>query len=213
MKVSKIGHCCLVIETSGVKLLTDPGTYSTGQEHVTGLDAILITHNHQDHFHIESLDTILKSNASAVVVCNAEVAKIVSEKDIKSVIVDDGNRIKIKDVLIEGFGKKHEFIAEDWPLPENTGYFIDGRLYYPGDAFYHPSRNIEILALPVAGPWMKISESIKYAESVRPKISFPVHDGGLKENALEVTHRVHTQVLERSKIRFIPFKSGETLNL
>ncbi|MBI2052837.1 MAG: MBL fold metallo-hydrolase, partial [Candidatus Ryanbacteria bacterium] len=29
MKITKFGHCCLLIKENGVRILTDPGTYST----------------------------------------------------------------------------------------------------------------------------------------------------------------------------------------
>ncbi len=29
MKIKKIGHCCLIIETKGVRIMTDPGTFTT----------------------------------------------------------------------------------------------------------------------------------------------------------------------------------------
>jgi L-ascorbate metabolism protein UlaG (beta-lactamase superfamily) len=53
----------MVLEIDGVKILTDPGSFTIGaQEGVTGLDAILITHEHADHFHIESLHTVVRNN-------------------------------------------------------------------------------------------------------------------------------------------------------
>ena len=60
---------------------------------------------------------------------------------------------------------------------ENTGYFVAGKFYFPGDAFHDPKRPIDVLALPVAGPWMKISEAIDFAKLVKPRIAFGVHDG------------------------------------
>ncbi len=63
---------------------------------------------------------------------------------------------------------------------QNTGYFIAGRLFYPGDSFFNPERQVEILALPVVAPWLKIAESINYALELKPKVVFPVHDGFLK---------------------------------
>src|SRR4051812_27786091 len=55
MKIKKLGHCCLVIETKGIRIMTDPGNYSTLQADEKNIDIILITHEHTDHLHIESL--------------------------------------------------------------------------------------------------------------------------------------------------------------
>src|SRR3989344_5644853 len=50
------------IEENGVRILTDPGTYSTQQSEVKNIDFVLITHEHADHFHIDSLKALLKNN-------------------------------------------------------------------------------------------------------------------------------------------------------
>ena len=55
------------------------------------------------------------------------------------------------------------------------------KLYYPGDAFHEPGKAVEILGLPVAGPWLKISEAIDFAKKIKPKKAFPVHDGMMKD--------------------------------
>ena len=43
MRVTKIGHSCLVIEEGSLKLVIDPGNYNPVPQ-VEGLDVILITH-------------------------------------------------------------------------------------------------------------------------------------------------------------------------
>ena len=45
--------------------------------------------------------------------------------------------------------------------------------------FYNPNKPIEILALPVAGPWANIKSATNYALEINPRICFPVHDGML----------------------------------
>jgi hypothetical protein len=30
--------------------------------------------------------------------------------------------------------------------------------------------------MPIAGPWMKISEALDWVEQLQPKVAFPVHD-------------------------------------
>ncbi|HZX00938.1 MAG TPA: MBL fold metallo-hydrolase, partial [Candidatus Paceibacterota bacterium] len=62
MKVTKFGHCCLLIEENGLRVLTDPGVYSEAQNEVTGINVVLITHEHQDHFHLDSMREIIKNN-------------------------------------------------------------------------------------------------------------------------------------------------------
>lgn len=63
---------------------------------------------------------------------------------------------------------------------ENLGYFIDETLYHPGDSLSLPNEKVEVLALPVAAPWQKISETLEFAKTVNPKKCFPIHDGMLK---------------------------------
>ena len=39
-----------------------------------------------------------------------------------------------------------------------------------------PSKQVEILALPTGGPWMKTGEAIEYTKKVKPRVAFPIHD-------------------------------------
>ena len=59
MKIKKIEHCCLLIEIGGITILTDPGVYSAEQNKLTGIDVVLITHKHGDHFHAETVEVDL----------------------------------------------------------------------------------------------------------------------------------------------------------
>lgn len=65
MKIKNFGHCCLLIEENNVRILTDPGISSVGQEDVKNLNVILITHEHPDHIHIPSLKNCLVNNPNA----------------------------------------------------------------------------------------------------------------------------------------------------
>lgn len=212
MRITKIGHCCLVMEENGVRLMTDPGAYSTGQEKVTGIDAILITHDHQDHLHLDSLKAILKNNPKAKVIANKDVGKILEKEKIKFEIVDDGKKTEVKGVVIEGFGREHAPVIKDFVLTENTGFFIADKLFYPGDSFYIPPKKVKTLALPVAGPWLKISEAVDYAEAVKPKVCFPVHDGMIKEN-FNFAGRMLTPILEKSDIKFLPMNASDSVEI
>ena len=209
MKITKLGHCCLIVEIENLRILTDPGNYSTGQDDAKNIDVILITHEHADHLHLESLIRVLENNPNANIITNQGVGVLLDEKKIRYQIVGHEQQIKFEDILIEGFGKEHAVIYPTWKTVENTGYFIANKLLYPGDAFYKPPKPVDILALPVDGPWVKISESIDYALSVKPRVSFPVHDGMLQKDKLGGAHRVPEKILGDNNIDFVILKNGE----
>lgn len=208
MKITKYGHCCLLIDIEGVRILTDPGSYSTLQNEARDVDVVLITHEHPDHLHVESLKDVLSNNSNAEVVTNASVGKILGEEGIEHHNVSHGEHIDIKGIVIEGFGEKHAEIYKDLGQVENTGYFIGGKLFYPGDAFYDPERPVDVLALPVAGPWCLLKDAIEYAIKISPRIAFPVHDGFSPLPGS--VHAFPTKVLKENNIDFVVIGVGET---
>lgn len=209
MKIKKIGHCCLLIRTNGVVVLTDPGAYSVGQNSMRGIDVVLITHEHADHLHIASLEAVLKNNPDARVITNSGVGKKLDEAGIAHSIVEGRDSIEVKGVMLEAFDGKHEEIFEEIGQVQNTGYFIDGKLFYPGDSFHDPERPVDILALPVAGPWCKIPDAIRYALAIKPKKAFPVHDGMLQTERIGSFHKVPEKVLTENGIGFVSMNDGD----
>ena len=170
----------MLIEENGLRILTDPGMFSTQQDTITHVDVILITHEHGDHFHVPSVKAVLANNPEAKIITNTAVGKLLAKEGMTSyTLVEQGDHIEEKGVSIEGFGNEHAVIYKTLPIAQNTGYFIANRLFYPGDALTNPGKQVEILALPVAGPWLKTSEAIDYALEINPKVCFPVHDAVL----------------------------------
>lgn len=170
-----------MLEINGVKLLTDPGSFTAeAQEKVTGLHGILITHEHADHFHLDSLKALRITNPSAVVVCNSTVATLIAEQfpECPVTVVGDGQSADVGGVKVEGFGKDHALVyPPNMGLVENTGYFVADTFYFPGDAFHNPGKPVDVLALPVAGPWMKVAEAVDFAKAIKARTAFGVHDG------------------------------------
>lgn len=187
--------------------MTDPGMFTDAQNSVTGIDIILITHEHQDHLHIDSVKKILENNPQAVIVTNTAVGKLLDQEGLIYQILEHGQSLKFEQLLIEAFGKEHADIYPAIPKVQNTGYFISNRLFYPGDAFTNPGKPVEILALPVAGPWLHISETIDYALLLKPKIVFPVHDGFLKFGG--PFYAVPKKFIEPQGIKFLEPDAGQ----
>lgn len=209
MRIKKLGHCCLVVETKGVRIMTDPGDYSILQNTEKSIDIILITHEHQDHLHIESLKKIRENNPQAQIITNTSVGKLLEVEEIPYKIVDNLKKEIVLDVLIEGYGNKHAEIYNDFGQVENTGYLIDSYLFYPGDAFTQINKTFTVLALPVAGPWMQLKEALEYGLLLKPKKIFPVHDGMLNPKRLGPVHKIPKIIFDQAKIDFITLLEGE----
>ena len=62
MELTHFGHSCLLAEFGVARLLFDPGTFSHGFEGITGLSAILITHQHPDHADPQRLPALVEAN-------------------------------------------------------------------------------------------------------------------------------------------------------
>ena len=161
MHIKKLSHCCLIIDVNQKRIVLDPGSYSI-EEHdkVASADIVLITHEHQDHFHLESLKALVKRSKDIVVITNDSVGEILVKEGIEHKVMKHGNAIDVKGVHIEAYGEKHALIHSSIPQSSNVGFFIENRFFFPGDAFTDPQKPVDVLALPVAGPWLKISESI-----------------------------------------------------
>ena len=211
MNIKKLGHCCLLIKTGNVTVLTDPGTYSTMQDAIAGVDVILVTHEHQDHFHMESVKKVLANNPNAKIITNNAVGKLLKAENISFEVVLENQKNDLHGVLIEGYGSKHAEIYEEFGQVENTGYFVDGKLFYPGDAFTVPGRSVDILALPIAGPWMNMREAIEYACAVQPRVAFTVHDGIYKTKGF--MHVLFSHICAKQGIGFVPMVEGDEKEL
>ena len=167
-----------MLEVEGLKIITDPGAFTIeAQEKQENIDIVLLTHEHGDHLHAESLKNILEKNPNAHVVSNAPVAALLHEQGIEATHIGGGEHAEVKGIKIEGFGTEHAEIFESFGQVENTGYFVGEKFYFPGDSFFNPKKTIDVLALPVAGPWMRIGHAVKYLQETKPRIAFGVHDG------------------------------------
>lgn len=52
---------------------------------------------------------------------------------------------------------------------------------HPGDSFYIPFEKVDVLALPSAAPWMKLSESVDYLRAMAPRVAVPIHQAILSD--------------------------------
>jgi L-ascorbate metabolism protein UlaG (beta-lactamase superfamily) len=189
MRLTKLGHSCLLVEEGGARLLLDPGTLSGGFEELEGLSAVLFTHQHADHLDQARLRGLQDRNPQARVISDQGSAEPLGQAGVEVEVVADGQELDVGGVGVRVAGRDHAVIHPDIPVVPNVGYLVGGRLFHPGDAFTEPGQPVEVLAVPAAAPWLKLSEPIDYLRAVRPKVAVPVHDQVLSDAGRSIHYR------------------------
>ncbi|MDD7965687.1 MBL fold metallo-hydrolase [Actinomycetospora lemnae] len=179
MELVHLGHACVVADTGSARILIDPGAFSSGYETLEGLTAILVTHQHVDHLDLDKLPALLGQNPDAELVVDPGTAEQLRERDIAHTVREPGETFTVGGAEIEVIGGDHAVIHPDIPGIANNGYWIDGSVLHPGDAFTVPERTPDVLLLPTAAPWLKASEAVDYLRAVAPPLAVPIHEAVL----------------------------------
>ncbi|KIF79429.1 beta-lactamase [Streptomyces sp. 150FB] len=183
MKLTKKTHACIRLEKGGQTLVIDPGSFSE-EDAALGADAVLITHEHLDHFNEDRLRAALDANPAAELWTTRSVADQVSAAFPGRVhAVGHGDTFSAAGFDVQVYGELHAVIHPDIPRITNVGFLVDGSVFHPGDALTVPDQQVETLMLPVHAPWNKISEVIDYVREVNPRRAIDIHDVLLKELA------------------------------
>lgn len=186
MRLVKFGHACVRLEHDGAALVLDPGVF-TEPEAVDGATAVLITHEHPDHY---SADHLRRSDAPVFTI-EAVAAKIREDAP------DVAERLTVvapDDALDPGLpvrvvGRKHAVIHPEMQHFDNSGYLVDvggTTVFHPGDALTVPEADVDVLLLPVSAPWLKVSECIDYGRAVGAPRAVAIHDKIYSEAGLGI---------------------------
>ena len=174
MKLTKFEHACLVLEINGDRLIIDPGAFTVPLGDLGDVLAIVITHEHPDHWTPEQLTRILERNPDVAIYGPPGVALAAS--DFTIIETHDGDTATVGPFELAFHGARHAEIHSSIPIVDNLGVLVNNTLFYPGDAFTVPPVAVDTLAAPVGAPWLKIGEAIDYVLAVAPKRAFPVHE-------------------------------------
>ncbi|MDQ1128358.1 MBL fold metallo-hydrolase [Microbacterium sp. SORGH_AS_0888] len=212
MRITKHEHAALTLEKHGKKLLVDPGSFTTPLVDLHGVVAVVLTHEHPDHWTPEHLDRVLDKNAGVPIYAPEGVAQAAAGYDIR--VVSPGDVVEAEPFRLEFFGGRHSVIHESIPVVDNVGVLVDDAFYYPGDSYAVPhGREIELLAAPVGAPWLKIGEAMDFVIAVSPRQAFATHDMTLSRAGLEMGRARLTWATEQGGGRFYALEPGDGLDI
>jgi L-ascorbate metabolism protein UlaG (beta-lactamase superfamily) len=113
--------------------------------------------------------------------------------------VNPGDELAINGLRVRGRGGVHAIIHPEIPAINNISYLIGddqhaARLMHPGDSLFIPGEPVDVLALPAAAPWMKISEGVEYLRAVNPQRAIPIHQGIVNPDAYAIYYQRYSEM-------------------
>lgn len=176
MQLTKFGHACVRLERNGSTLVLDPGAFSEA-EALDGADAVLVTHEHMDHFVEGTLRAAAEANPALQIWTNADVAAQLDGLGAGRVhTVGHGDAFTAAGFEVQVHGEWHAVIHPDIPRVHNIGFLVDGQVFHPGDALTVPDQAVPTLLLPVHAPWSSTGEVIDYTRAVGAQRALALHD-------------------------------------
>jgi len=203
MKITKLGHACVLVETEDRIGLFDPGRWSDedliGQ--VKHVDRIIYTHEHGDHFDIDILKSLLEKFPEAHVICNKEIENIIINAGVIATIREESQCTR-----------KFEAPHEELPIPgavtpAENGYHFKDLVTHPGDShtFFETKK---VLLMPFVAPWGKIGDAVDKAIELKPEYVLPIHDWFYTDEARDWLNNLIGPSLKDNGIELLSAKSG-----
>jgi L-ascorbate metabolism protein UlaG (beta-lactamase superfamily) len=185
MELIKHGHACVVLCEGERRLVIDPGVF-TESSAFDGASAVLITHEHPDHYAPDMLRAALDADPSLEVWTNGSVAGRLEGLGGRLHVVGDGDAESIAGFDVHVHGELHAEIHPEIPRIANIGFLVDGGVFHPGDALTVPDEPVSTLLLPLHAPWSRTADLIDYVRAVHADQAYAVHDGLLNDAGLGI---------------------------
>ena len=186
MQITRFGHSAVLVEAADTRILIDPGSFSLDATfELDGLDAIVVTHQHPDHIDSQRAPDLIRRNPDAQLLCDPETASMLQFGSWRE--NGDGVVTSVKGLTVRGVGAQHAVIVPELPRIANVGVLVSAysepTVFHPGDSYESTPDGVDVLALPLAAPWAKVSETVEFIKRVSPTTLFPIHDRTISELA------------------------------
>ena len=190
MRLTKLGHACVRLTKDDRTLVIDPGVITPEEDALAGAAAVLVTHEHPDHFVPDRLRAALDGDPALEVWTNKAVAAQLEGLGTRVHVVGHGDAVTVAGFDVHVHGELHAEIHPEVPRIPNVGFLVDGLVFHPGDALTVPDEPVATLLLPVHAPWSKTAEVIDFVRAVHADQAYAVHDGLLNDTGLGAVARL-----------------------
>jgi L-ascorbate metabolism protein UlaG (beta-lactamase superfamily) len=203
-RITFVGHSTVLIELGGARLLTDPilrdrilhirrEVDSPAPESSRGIDAVLLSHTHADHFDPASV----RRAGAPRLLAPGGARRILGRRGFREITeLTPGDGIEVAGVSVDAVPARHDGRR----IPIGRGFDAIGyiastgtrRVYFAGDTAPFPALAdavgaVDVALLPIAGWGPKLhvrhhlgpETSAQLAAAIGPRIVIPIHWGTL----------------------------------
>ena len=231
--ITWLGHSTVLIETAGVRVLTDPVLrkrvmHMVRQVEVPAppeqLDAVLLSHLHHDH---ADLPTPRGLPGVFEVFGPAGTARLVpGAREL-----DPGDEVTLGSAALVATEADHDARRLPWSPADGLGFVLDG-VYFAGDTDLFDgmaeigARGVDVALLPIWGWGPRLPpghlDPVRAAQATRllsPRVVIPIHWGtylraGMRRVDLEAPARAFAEAVARTapSCEVVVLRPGESFN-